>query len=137
MSSQKYALGVDFGTESGRTVVVEVGTGRELATSVYKYANGVIDESLPTSGARLPPEWALQDPLDYMRTLSTTIPVVLREAGVSADDVLGIGIDFTACTMLPVDAAGAALCSNTRFQDEPHAWVKLWKHHAAQSEADR
>ena len=102
----KYALGVDFGTESGRTVIVDVAHGRELATAVYKYANGVIDERLPTSGARLPPDWALQDPADYLRTLTTTIPLVLQEAGVSADDVLGIGIDFTACTMLPVDAAG-------------------------------
>jgi L-ribulokinase len=137
MTGEKYALGVDFGTESGRTVVVEVSTGRELATSIYMYANGVIDERLPTSGASLPPEWALQDPLDYMRTLTTTVPLVLKEAGVSADDVLGIGIDFTACTMLPVDAAGQALCVDARFKDEPHAWVKLWKHHAAQAEADR
>jgi len=132
----KYALGVDFGTESGRTVLVEVGTGRELAMAVYAYANGVIDEQLPTSGARLPPDWALQDPADYLRTLSTTIPLTLQQAGVSADDVLGIGIDFTACTMLPVDGAGQALCADPRFANEPHAWVKLWKHHAAQPEAD-
>ena len=136
MSTSKYALGVDFGTESGRTVIVDVRTGRELATAVYQYANGVIDERLPTSGARLPPDWALQDPADYLRTLTTTIPLVLQQAGVAADDVLGIGIDFTACTMLPVDAAGQALCFDERFKDEPHAWVKLWKHHAAQPEAD-
>jgi L-ribulokinase len=135
-STSKYALGVDFGTESGRTVIVDVRTGRELATAVYKYANGVIDACLPTSSARLPPDWALQDPRDYMRTLSTTIPLVLGQAGVSADDVLGIGIDFTACTMLPVDADGHALCTDAAYADEPHAWVKLWKHHAAQPEAD-
>jgi L-ribulokinase len=132
-----YALGVDFGTESGRTVLVDVRTGAELATQVYRYANGVIDSTLPTSGERLPPEWALQDPADYLRTLTETVPYVLRQAGVGADEVIGLGIDFTACTMLPVDSAGQALCFDPRFANHPHAWVKLWKHHAAQPEADR
>ncbi len=133
----RYALGVDFGTESGRAVLVDVRDGGELASSVYRYANGVIDDTLPSSGARLPPEWALQDPADYLRTLTHTIPDVLRQAGVDGQDVIGLGIDFTACTMLPVDAQGQALCFDKRFRDEPHAWVKLWKHHAAQPEADQ
>src|SRR5262245_36441633 len=131
-----YALGVDFGTESGRTVLVDVRTGAELASEVYRYANGVIDTALPTTAERLPPEWALQDPADYLRTLTETVPRVLRQAGVAADDVIGLGIDFTACTMLPVDAAGNALCFDPTFARQPHAWVKLWKHHAAQPEAD-
>lgn len=131
-----YVLGIDFGTESGRAVLVDVRDGAELASSVYRYANGVIDTRLPSSGTRLPPEWALQDPLDYIRTLTSTIPDVLRQARVSAEDVIGLGIDFTACTMLPVDSAGNALCTNPAFANEKHAWVKLWKHHAAQPEAD-
>jgi L-ribulokinase len=131
-----YCLGVDFGTESGRTVLVDVRTGQEVASSIYAYANGVIDSVLPSSGAGLPPDWALQDPADYIRTLTQTIPDVLRQSDVRADQVLGIGIDFTACTMLPVDAAGNALCQDPGFVNEPHAWVKLWKHHAAQPEAD-
>ena len=109
-SSGPYAIGVDFGTESGRAVLVDVRTGAELASGVYPYANGVIDSSLPSSGARLPPEWALQDPADYLRTFTTTIPDILKQTGVAAEDVIGLGIDFTACTMLPVDAAGQALC---------------------------
>jgi L-ribulokinase len=92
---------------------------------------------LPSSQFKLPPEWALQDPDDYLRTLTFTIPKVLRQASVSAADVIGMGIDFTACTMLPVLADGRALCSDPAFRDEPHAWVKLWKHHAAQKQADR
>jgi L-ribulokinase len=135
-SSGPYAIGVDFGTESGRAVLVDVRTGAELASAVYPYANGVIDSSLPSSGARLPPEWALQDPADYLRTFTTTIPDILKQTGVAAEDVIGLGIDFTACTMLPVDAAGQALCFDARFAGHPHAWVKLWKHHAAQPEAD-
>jgi L-ribulokinase len=131
-----YALGIDFGTESGRAVLVDVRDGSELASSVYRYANGVIDTHLPSSGTRLPPEWALQDPLDYIRTLTTTIPDVLRQANVRAEDVIGLGIDFTACTMLPVGSAGNALCTDPAFANEKHAWVKLWKHHAAQPEAD-
>ena len=137
MGAKKYALGIDFGTESGRAVLVDVGTGEEVATSVYKYANGVIDEVLPDGKTRLGPEWALQDPADYLRTLKTTIPDVLQQAGVDPEDVIGVGIDFTACTMLPVKKDGQALCFDPRFASNPHAWVKLWKHHAAQPEADQ
>jgi L-ribulokinase len=136
-SSGPYAIGVDFGTESGRAVLVDVRSGAELASAVYPYANGVIDSTLPTTGAQLPPEWALQDPADYMRTLTTTIPEILKQTGVAAENVIGLGIDFTACTMLPVDSAGQALCLDARFAGHPHAWVKLWKHHAAQPEADQ
>ncbi|MBE0409043.1 MAG: ribulokinase [Anaerolineales bacterium] len=139
MESKKYAIGVDFGTESGRAVLVEVATGREVATAVYAYQNGVIDEALPVEGQRVPlePDWALQDPQDYIRTFQRTIPQVLAETGVPAEDVIGIGIDFTACTMLPVKADGTPLCMLPEFRSQPHAWVKLWKHHAAQPEADK
>jgi L-ribulokinase len=130
-------LGIDFGTESGRAVLVEVRSGAELASAVHRYANGIIDTVLPPTGARLWPEWALQDPADYLRTLDETIPNVLRQADVSAEDVIGVGLDFTACTMLPVDDAGQPLCFDPRFAGRPHAWVKLWKHHAAQPEADQ
>ncbi|MBV8713665.1 MAG: ribulokinase [Chloroflexi bacterium] len=131
-----YAIGVDFGTESGRTVLVDVRDGREVATAVYAYANGVIDNVLPSTGGSLPPEWALQDPDDYIGTFTHTIPQVLAQANIKADDVIGIGIDFTACTMVAADAQGRALCQLPEWRSEPHAWVKLWKHHAAQPEAD-
>lgn len=135
----KYAIGVDFGTESGRAVLVDVSNGREVATAVYPYSHGVIDEKLPLpeKDIRLPPDWALQDPEDYIRTFQVTIPAVLKESGVDPADVIGIGIDFTACTMLPVKADGTPLCLLLEYRENPHAWVKLWKHHAAQPEADR
>jgi L-ribulokinase len=135
----KYAIGVDFGTESGRALLVDVADGREVATAVHGYANGVIDERLPADagGLRLPPDWALQDPNDYIEVFKRAVPAVLKESGVSADDVIGLGIDFTACTMLPVKADGAPLCLLPEWRGNPHAWIKLWKHHAAQPEADR
>ncbi len=138
MGKRKYAVGVDFGTESGRALLVEVATGRELASAVYPYRHGVIDETLPGSRprVRLGPDWALQDPEDYVRTLRSTIPALLRETGMEPSDVVGIGIDFTACTMLPVLADGTPLCTLPDYRRSPHAWVKLWKHHAAQPEAD-
>ncbi len=132
----KYAIGIDFGTESGRAVLVEVGSGREVTTAVYSYANGVIDERLPESGVLLEPDWALQDPEDYIRVFQNAIPKVLQQSGVDAADVIGVGIDFTACTMLPVKADGTPLCTLPEWRATPHAWVKLWKHHAAQPEAD-
>ena len=139
MGMHKYSVGVDFGTESGRAVLVDVSDGREVATSVYAYQNGVIDERLPIAGQdiRLPPDWALQDPEDYIRTFQNTIPAVLRQSGVNPAAVIGVGIDFTACTMLPTRSDGTPLCAVPEFRQNPHAWVKLWKHHAAQPEADR
>jgi L-ribulokinase len=132
----KYTIGVDFGTESGRAVLVDVANGKEIATAVYPYSHGVIDEKLPDTEIRLEPDWALQDPQDYVRVFKNTIPAVLKESGVNANDVIGIGIDFTACTMLPTKANGTPLCDLPEFRKHPHAWVKLWKHHSAQPEAD-
>lgn len=131
-----YAIGVDFGTESGRAVLVDITDGREVASAVYEYSNGVIDEVLPDGGPQLPPDFALQDPTDYLRTFEHTIPAVVRESNAMAADVIGIGIDFTACTMLPTFRDGRPLCWDSRFRGNPHAWVKLWKHHAAQPEAN-
>ena len=135
----KYAVGVDFGTESGRAALVAVATGAEVATAVYPYRNGVVDRHLPPpdEDVRLEPDWALQDPEDYLRTFQSTVPSVLAQSGVDPADVVGIGIDFTACTMLPTTADGTPLCMLPDYRRQPHAWVKLWKHHAAQPEADR
>ena len=138
MSESRFAIGVDFGTESGRSVLVNVADGRELATAVYRYRNGVIDEHLPAphDRIRLESDWALQDPEDYIRTFQETVPRLLAETGVEPSHVIGVGIDFTACTMLPTTADGTPLCYLDEFRHLPHAWVKLWKHHSAQPEAD-
>ncbi|MFO7321693.1 MAG: ribulokinase [Chloroflexota bacterium] len=132
-----YTIGIDFGTESGRVLLVDTRDGREVATAVIPYANGVIDEQLPESGVRLPPEWALQDPNDYVEVVKQGVPAVLKESGVSPDEVAGIGIDFTSCTMLPTKADGTPLSNLPEWRANPHAWVKLWKHHASQPQADK
>jgi L-ribulokinase len=139
MSRRAYTIGIDFGTGSGRAVLVDCADGRELATSVYGYRNGVIDERLPAPNEDIPlePDWALQDPTDYTRTVQETVPALLAETGVDPGEVIGIGIDLTSCTMLPTLADGTPLCTVDEMRGEPHAWVKLWKHHAAQPEADR
>ena len=137
MNNTKYAIGVDFGTLSGRAVIVDVTDGTELATAVYEYANGVIDEYLPGGEVRLEPDWALQDPNDYIEVFKKTIPAVLAESGVDPADVIGVGVDFTACTMLPTKGDGTPLCFLPEWRSNPHAWVKLWKHHAAQPEANK
>lgn len=134
--SSHYSLGIDFGTESGRAVLVDVATGEEVASSVFEYPDGVIDEVLPEGKTKLPHDFALQNPADYIAVLKSTIPAVLKESGVSADDVIGLGIDFTACTVLPIDKNGEPLCLKDEFKSNPHAWTKLWKHHHAQPEAD-
>jgi L-ribulokinase len=132
-----YTIGIDFGTESGRALLVDTRDGREVATAVHPYKNGVIDEHLPGSNKPLPPDWALQDPMDYIDVIKTTIPAVLKQSGVDPKEVVGVAIDFTACTMLPVKADGTPLSVLPEWKDNPHAWIKLWKHHAGQPQADQ
>ena len=131
----KYSIGIDFGTLSGRAVLINLETGEESAQSVYDYPHGVMDERLP-DGAPLPQDYALQHPQDYLDVFARTIPEVLRASRVKPDDVAGVGIDFTACTVLPCAADGTPLCFLPEFENRPHAYVKLWKHHAAQDRAD-
>ena len=131
-----YTIGLDFGTLSGRAVLVDARDGAEVAEAVYDYPHGVMDSQLP-SGVKLPPDWALQHPQDYIDVFAHTVPAVLRASGVAAGDVAGIGIDFTASSPMPTTADGTPLCFLDDMRDEPHAYIKLWKHHAAQRQADQ
>lgn len=132
----KYAVGVDFGTQSARALVAEIGTGRELASVSMNYAHAVMDEYLP-DGTPLPADWALQHPADYLQCLQFVVPEAVKRAGVEKENVVGIGIDFTASTVLPVDEKMIPLCFHEKYRNRPHAYVKLWKHHGAQREAER
>lgn len=132
----KYTIGIDFGTLSGRCVVVDCRDGRELAEAVCEYPHAVMDAQLPC-GKKLPAHYALQHPADYLLTLKTTVREAVAKAKIAPEEVAGLGIDFTACTILPVDADGQPLCLQPEYAEEPHAYVKLWKHHAAQPQADK
>jgi L-ribulokinase len=135
--TEPLVVGVDFGTLSGRAVVVRVRDGVELGSAVFEYPNAVVERTLPVTGRPLPPDWALQVPSDYVGVLRNAVPEALKAAGVSGGNVIGIGTDFTACTMVPVTEDGTPLCELPEFAAEPHAYVKLWKHHSAQWQADR
>jgi L-ribulokinase len=137
MSDHQYVVGVDYGTLSGRALVVRVADGAELGTATHDYSHGVIEDRLPGAARRLPPEWALQVPDDYREVLRTAVPAAVAAAGIDPADVIGIATDFTACTMVPTLADGTPLCEVPGLADRPHAYVKLWKHHAAQGQADR
>ncbi|OZF39527.1 ribulokinase [Rhodococcus sp. 14-2483-1-2] len=137
MPVDRYTVGVDFGTLSGRAVVVRVSDGAEIASAVHDYRHAVLEETLPGGTVRLPDAWALQVPDDYRDVLRRAVPAALAAAGVEPEQVVGIGTDFTACTMVPTYADGTPLCEDPRFADRPHSYVKLWKHHAAQGQADR
>ena len=131
-----YVVGVDFGTLSGRAVVVRVSDGEELADAVLEYPHGVLEDSLP-DGTPLPADWALQVPDDYREVLRVAVPKALQLAGVAPGDVVGIATDFTACTMVPTLADGTPLDEVEGLENRPHAYTKLWKHHSAQPQADR
>jgi L-ribulokinase len=132
-----FVIGVDYGTLSGRAVVVRVSDGEVLGQAVRDYTHAVMDRTLAASGESLPPQWALQVPADYVEVLKEAVPAAVEDAGIDAQQVIGIATDFTASTLLPVLADGTPLCELDEFSDRPHAYVKLWKHHAAQPQADR
>ncbi|MFC7394523.1 ribulokinase [Scopulibacillus cellulosilyticus] len=131
----KYAIGFDFGTESGRTLLIDVETGEEIGTYITHYNHGVIDE-IPPTGKKLQNDWSLQDPADYMKVLYESVPEIIHQVQINPQEIIGIGVDFTSCTMLPLDNNHVPLCFNPKWSKHPHSWVKLWKHHAAQQEAD-
>lgn len=132
----KYTIGVDFGTLSARAVLVNVANGEEVASAEFAYPHAVMDETLP-DGTKLEHDWALQHPQDYLDSFAATVPAVLAKSGVASEDVIGIATDFTACTLLPVTDDGTPLCMVDGYASSPHAYIKLWKHHAAQDEANK
>lgn len=133
----KYTIGIDYGTGSGRVVAVSLDNGEVVSSHTTVYSHGVMTDFLPGGNIALKRDSALQHPQDYLDVLEKSIPKCLQKANISAEDVIGIGIDFTACTMLPVDETMTPLSFSKKWKDHPHAWVKLWKHHGAQSQADR
>lgn len=139
MSEHKYTLGIDFGTLSARALLVRVSDGLEIGTSVRDYPHGVMDEYLdsPSGMIKLPQNWALQDPHDYIDTLGEIVPELLDKCKISANDVIAIGIDFTTSTVIPTFSDGTPICYDERFSSEPHAYVKLWKHHSAEKYAKK
>ncbi len=133
---KRFSLGLDFGTESVRALLLDLQTGEEVAIAGTDYASGVISERLPGGDAvALDRDWFLQDPDDYLVALTAAVRGVLRETGIEGEEVVGIGLDFTSCTVLPCRADGRPLCKLPELRDNPHAWVKLWKHHGAAEEA--
>lgn len=131
----KYTIGIDYGTLSARALLIQVTDGKEIASSEFKYPHGVMDRELPC-GTPLGDNVALQHPQDYIDALCYTISEIIKKGNVAPCDIVGIGIDFTACTMLPIDKNGTPLCFDDRFKSTPYAYAKLWKHHAASAEAE-
>src|SRR5438046_1114737 len=125
----RYSIGFDFGTESCRVIVVDIKDGRVAGQAVSAYAHGVIDEVLPGSGVKLPPDYALQHPQDWLDSAATACKAAMKQSGAAVSDIIGIGVDFTSCTMLPALRDGTPICLLEKFKSTPLAWPKLWKHH--------
>lgn len=132
----EYAIGVDFGTLSARAVVVRISDGEEVGTGESAYAHGVLTDALP-DGTPLGTEWALQHPGDWLESLTASVKDAVTAAGVDPAAIVAIGVDTTASTPLPITSDGTPLCEIDELASKPHAWPKLWKHHAAQPQADR
>jgi L-ribulokinase len=124
-----YALGLDYGTSSVRALLVDLSNGREVATSVWNYPTG--DEGVLYDPRD--PNLARQNPRDYVDGFFATVQAVLKD--VNPEDVVGIGVDTTGSTPLPVDASGLPLAFDPRFQNELAAQAWLWKDHTGHAEA--
>ena len=127
---KKYSIGVDYGTLSARAVLVDVENGEPFGVdSVFQYPHGVMKE---LGGQPLPPDYALQHPKDYIDAIEFVLREVVAVNGVDPKSVVGIGVDFTACTVFPIDKKRQPICFDQKYAREPHAYSKLWKHHGAQ-----
>lgn len=131
----KYTLGLDLGTNSVRALIVNVATGQEIATNVWDYTRGEAGVILDPRD----PHLARQHPADYVDGLQACVKQTLKEAaaheGFSPEDVIGIGVDTTGSTPLPVDEAGEPLAFREQFQGDPNALAWLWKDHTGHAEA--
>ena len=134
MPSVTYTIGLDYGSLSCRGILVSTADGTILAEDEFVYPHAVIDHQLP-DGTPLPPQWALQDPDDFRQALHHIIPNLLKASQVQPSQVIAIGIDSTASTIIPVTDGLVPLCEQPSFRSRPHAWPKMWKHHAAAAEA--
>lgn len=123
-----YSIGVDYGTESGRILLIDVHTGEIAVTIVIPYKHGVIDSKDERIPYQLPFGAALQDPQDYIEILLEGIPKALETAQIESSQIIGMGFDFTSSTVLPVDEQYVPLCFKKEYRTNHHAWVKLWKH---------
>lgn len=137
---EAFTIGLDFGTLSVRAVLMNVANGKIYASSTCSYSHGVITERLPNTHIALPDLWCLQDPNDYLEGMIHAVRQVVDtgiDQGITKRQIAGIGVDFTCCTVLPVYQDGTPLVNTKKWHTHPHAWVKLWKHHAAQEQADK
>lgn len=128
MDGKTCVFGIDYGTQGARAALVRVCDGKILGTAGRSYASGVVQDAMP-GGRPLPEHTALAVPGDYLAVLPELVSECLETSGVEAKDVAGIGVDATTCTLLPVDEAGEPLAEQERFRENPHAYMKLWKHH--------
>lgn len=137
MAAEKFSIGLDFGTNSVRALIVDVNSGAEVATVTHDYCRG--DHGVFSSPSD--PHVARQHPADYHEGAAGSVVAALEEArgvaGFSADQVVGIGVDTTGSTPIPVDEDGLALGLHPSFHDDPDAYAWLWKDHSSVAEAER
>ena len=130
------ALGLDFGTESVRALLVDL-DGAERGAASAKYRHGQITQTLPGRDEPLPADYALQHPEDWLEAAAKAVRRALRQSAGASQRIIGIGVDFTSCTMLPALRDGTPLCLLPEFHENPLAWPKLWKHHGAKKQTER
>lgn len=131
-----YSVGIDFGSLSARAVVADTSSGRVVGSASREYAHGVLDRFLP-DGTPLRRDCALQCPGDYAEALFDVLAEAVKNSGVQSQEIKGIGLDATACTVLPLDAEWTPMACREKYRCEPEAYIKMWKHHGAAEQSCR
>lgn len=135
MGKSKYVLGFDYGTLSCRIIAADLSSGNVIYTKSCDYPSGVISGELPCGQKLMSDNWFLQDASDYLFVCRKLIEDMFSLTDITSNDILALGIDFTNCTVVAVDKSGKPMSENEEYRSNPHSWVKLWKHHAAQKYA--
>ncbi len=136
MEREGYTLGIDCGTQSARAVIVRVSDGSIVSESDMAYPHGILTEKLP-DGTGLPKGFVLSMAEDYLEVLPAIVQEAMRRAGIRAENLIGIGVDATSCTVVPCMADGTPLALMQEYRQNPHGYIKLWKHHNVKEQAER
>lgn len=133
--AKRYSMGVDFGSLSARAVIFDVENGDLIASFEHPYTHGVMDEQLPGSRIPLPPASALQHPADFLESLEKSVKGAMARSGLRPEQIVGLSLDFTSCTLVALDKNYNPLCFDPQYKDNIHAYAKMWKQHTADPEA--
>jgi len=136
IKSDLYVIGLDCGSLSARAAVIRVSDGQVISEAGAAYPDGIINGKMP-DGETIPDDYFISGAEDYLTVLPLTVRRAVKKAGIKPEQIIGVGADATSCTLVPCAEDGTPLSSLEQYKNRVHAYIKLWKHHCVQKQADR